>query len=169
MAIAEYSAEWPRRFEGERDRIRAALGPVARRVEHVGSTAVPGLAAKPVVDILVTVEDPDDETAYAPALEAAGYVLRVREPDHRMFRTPERDVHVHVWATGSVEERRLLAFRDRLRNDEADRVEYEAAKRALAGRWRDMNYYARAKGPVVERILERAGLREAEGHQLERP
>ena len=135
----------------------------------MGSTAVPGLAAKPVVDILVTVEDPDDEQAYRPALEAAGYVLRVREPDHRMFRTPERDVHVHVWPTGCDEERRLLIFRDRLRRDEEDRAEYERAKRALAGRWRDMNYYARAKGPVVEAILERAGLRQAEGEQLERP
>ena len=157
MRIEEYSPAWAQRFDAEHRRIRGALGPLARRVDHVGSTAVPGLAAKPIVDILVTVEDPADEQAYRPALEAAGYVLRVREPDHRMFRTPERDVHVHVWAAGSDEERKLLAFRDRLREDEGDRAEYEQVKRALAGRWRDMNYYARAKGPVIERILERAG------------
>ncbi|MDQ3897235.1 MAG: GrpB family protein [Actinomycetota bacterium] len=167
MVIVEYTAAWPRRFEVERRRIRAAIGPVARAVEHVGSTAVPGLAAKPIVDILVTVGDPGDEQAYVPQLEAAGYVLRVREPDHRMFRTPERDVHVHVWAEGSDEARKVLAFRDRLRADERDRAEYERTKRALAGRCRDVNYYARAKGPVIADILERSG--EADRDQLEGP
>ncbi|HEX2047425.1 MAG TPA: GrpB family protein [Acidimicrobiales bacterium] len=157
VVIVDYSPAWPVRFEAERRRIGAALGPVARRLEHVGSTAVPGLAAKPVVDIMVTVADPDDEAAYGPALEAAGYLLRVREPGHRMFRTPERDVHVHIWPAGGEDERRQLAFRDRLRSNAADRAEYERTKRELAGRWRDMNYYARAKGPVIERILERAG------------
>ena len=94
---------------------------------------------------------PDD--AYRSRLEAARYVLRVREPDHRMFRTPERDVHVHVWAEGSDEARRIVAFRDRLRSDEGDRAEYERVKRGLIGRFRDLNAYAQAKGPVIERIL----------------
>jgi GrpB-like predicted nucleotidyltransferase (UPF0157 family) len=159
VVIVDYSPAWPERFYRERRRIEAALGPTARRIEHIGSTAVPGLAAKPVVDLLVTVDDPDDEAAYVPRLEAAGYVLRVREPGHRMLRTPQRDVHVHVWAAGSDEERRHLVFRDRLRASPEDRAEYERQKRALARRWRDVNYYARAKTPVVERIMERAGWR----------
>ncbi len=157
VVIVDYSPAWRRRFEEERERIGGALGGVAHRIEHVGSTAVPGLAAKPIVDVLVAVEDPEDEAAYVPALEAVGYVLRVREPGHRMFRTAERDVHVHIWRSGSEDERRHLLFRDRLRASPDDRLEYEWAKRDLAGRWRDMNYYARAKSDVIGRIMQRAG------------
>jgi GrpB-like predicted nucleotidyltransferase (UPF0157 family) len=115
------------------------------------------LAAKPVVDVMVTVDDPEDERSYLPALERAAYVLRVREPGHRMFRTPERDVHVHVWRAGSDAERRHVAFRDRLRSSAEDRAEYEQEKRELARRHRDMNAYADAKSDVIERILRRAG------------
>ena len=161
VVLVEYDETWPWRFEEQRRRIVAALGPVARQIEHIGSTAVPGLAAKPIVDVLVTVDDVDAEETYRPPLEAAGYVLRVREPGHRMFRTRAKDVHVHVWATGSEAARRDLAFRDRLRRDADDRALYESAKRALAGRdWKDVNYYAEAKGPVIEEILERAQARE---------
>lgn len=156
IVVVDYSPAWRERFEAERRRIETALGTVARRIEHIGSTAVPGLAAKPIVDILVTVEDPEDESVYVPQLEGAGYVLRVREAGHRMLRTPERDVHVHVWPSGSDEERRYIVFRDRLRSHPEDRAEYEQTKRGLAGHWPDMNNYARAKGPVVERIMERA-------------
>ena len=155
IVIVDYSPGWPRRFEKERERIARALGTVARRIEHVGSTAVPGLAAKPIIDILVAVEDPEAEEAYVPALERAGYVLRVREPGHRMFRTPVRDVHVHIWRSGSEDERRHIVFRDRLRSSPQDRLEYERAKRELAGRWRDMNYYAHPKSSVIDRIMER--------------
>lgn len=157
VVLVAYDEAWPRLFEEQRGRIAAALGPVARQIEHVGSTSVPGLADKPIVDVLVTVEDVDAEETYRPALEAAGYVLRVREAGHRMFRTPSKDVHVHVWPAGSEGARRDLLFRDRLRGDTADRALYEGAKRALAGRdWKDVNYYAEAKGPVIEEILERA-------------
>ncbi len=156
IEIVDYTPTWATRFETERRRISTALGSGARRIEHVGSTAVPGLAAKPVVDIMVTVDDPDDEAGFREQLEAAGYVLRVREPGHRMFRTPERDVHVHIWAFGGADERRHLVFRDRLRSDPADRMEYERAKRSLAGRYRDMNHYAQAKTAVIESIMERA-------------
>ncbi|MFP5317590.1 MAG: GrpB family protein [Acidimicrobiia bacterium] len=156
IRIERYSDGWPRRFERERKRIEDALGPVARRIEHIGSTAVPGLAAKPVIDIMVTVDDPDDEAAFVEPMEKAGYRLRVRERGHRMFRTPERDVHVHVWAADSDDERRHVLFRDWLRAHPADRLEYENAKLVLAGEWSDMNYYARAKGPVIDRILEHA-------------
>ncbi len=114
--IADYDPAWPRRFLHERDRIRAAMGGAAVRIEHIGSTSVPGLAAKPIVDVLVTVSDPEADELIAPALEAAGYELRVREAEHRMFRTPARDVQVHVWADGDSEVDRYLIFRDRLRD-----------------------------------------------------
>ena len=157
MELEPHRPEWATRFEAERRRIAAALGEAAAAIQHIGSTAVPGLAAKPIVDILVTARDPEDP-ALCRALEAAGYVLRVDEPGHRMFRTPERDVHVHVWPVESPEVRRHLAFRDRLRASEGDRRLYEARKRELAGReWEDMNHYAAAKGDVIEALLGRAG------------
>jgi GrpB-like predicted nucleotidyltransferase (UPF0157 family) len=155
LVIAEYDPEWPRRYERERERILGALEPgVALAVEHVGSTAVPGLAAKPIVDILVVVTNPDDEDAFAPALESAGYVLRVREPGHRMFRTPERDVHVHLWANGDPEVERYIVFRDRLRSSTKDREAYEQLKRELVEQdWEDMNHYADAKSALIDEIV----------------
>jgi GrpB-like predicted nucleotidyltransferase (UPF0157 family)/GNAT superfamily N-acetyltransferase len=158
IVIADYDPAWPRRFDTERERIASALGGVARRIEHIGSTSVPGLAAKPIVDVLVTVADVGDEASYRSALERAGYELRVLEPEHRMFRTPARDVHVHVWNEHDPEVARYLAFRDRLRESAADRIEYEGLKRSLAQHeWSDVNYYADAKGPLIEAILARAG------------
>jgi GrpB-like predicted nucleotidyltransferase (UPF0157 family) len=158
ITIADYDPAWPARFERERARIEEAFGggsPI--RIEHIGSTAVPGLAAKPIVDILVTVENPDDEAAFASARAHAGYELRVREPGHRMFRTPQRDVHVHVWADDDAEVGRYLALRDRLRGSREDRLAYERLKRELASRdWDDMNHYAHAKGELIEALLARA-------------
>jgi GrpB-like predicted nucleotidyltransferase (UPF0157 family)/uncharacterized membrane protein len=156
IEIVDYRPGWADRFELEADRIRHALGAGARRIEHVGSTAVPGLGAKPIIDVMVTVDDPDDEAGYLRQLEATGYVLRVREPAHRMFRTPERDVHVHVWARGSDDERRHLVFRDWLRSNPADRAAYEQKKRELAGQYRDMNDYADAKTDIIRAIMGRA-------------
>ena len=153
IVIAPYDPAWPRRFLAERERIAAALGGRALRIEHVGSTSVPGLAAKPIVDILVEVASLED----AADLVHAGYVLRVREEGHRMFRTPELDVHVHVWPSGSPNIAADLAFRDRLRASPEDRAAYEARKRELAAReWPDMNHYAEAKGPLIREILARA-------------
>ena len=127
-------------------------------LEHIGSTAVPGLAAKPIIDILLVVDDAADEPSYLPALEAAGYVLRVREPDwhqHRMLRTRAKDVHVHVHSPDSPEIGRNLRFRDRLRRDAADRELYAATKLRLASRsWPTMQHYAEAKTSVIEAILE---------------
>ena len=156
VEIVAYTEEWPARYEAQRRRIAGALGLTARRIEHIGSTAGPGLAAKPIVDIMVTVDDPNDETAFRSPLETVGYTLRVREPDHRMFRTPERDVHVHVWRSGGEDEDRQLLFRNHLRAHEPDRSRYEEVKRSLAGHYWDMNYYAEAKSGVVEEILQRA-------------
>jgi len=156
VLLVEYDPSWPRLYDQHRDRILNAIGDSARIVEHIGSTAVPGLAAKPIIDVMVTVDDPDDETRYLGPLEDAGYVLRVREGGHRMLRTPERDVHLHTWRAGSEDERRQLVFRDHLRSHPADREAYEVLKRSLAGPWRDVNYYAEAKGPFIKRVVELA-------------
>ena len=138
----------------------AALGEAALSVEHIGSTSVPGLAAKPIVDILLVVEDSGEEASYVPSLEGAGYILRVREPDfheHRMFRTPAKDVHVHVFSAGSPEIERYLLLRDRLRQNEGDRELYAQTKRELAMRdWPNIEHYAEAKTEVVEDIISRA-------------
>ncbi|MGO9751412.1 MAG: GrpB family protein [Solirubrobacteraceae bacterium] len=157
ITIVEYTASWPARFELERARVRDALGDRAIRIEHIGSTAVPGLAAKAIIDILITVQDPEDEAVSVTPLTAAGYELRVREPGHRMLRTPGRDVHIHVWGDDDPEVSRCLRFRDRLRRSAQDRHAYEQVKRELARReWPDMNHYADAKGPVIAKILARA-------------
>jgi GrpB-like predicted nucleotidyltransferase (UPF0157 family) len=160
IVLVEHDPAWAERFEQERARIVAALGERACAVEHVGSTSVPGLAAKPIIDICLTVGDSADEPAYVPALEDAGYELRIREPDwfeHRLLRTPERDVHLHVFTTGSPEVTRMLAFRDRLRSDRADRALYESTKRDLARRdWPTGQHYADAKTEVVAEIMARA-------------
>lgn len=159
IVLAEYTTEWPARYDREAAAVRAALGDRLLRVEHVGSTAVPGLAAKPIVDILVVVEHSAHEADYLPALERTGYRLRVREPqfhEHRMLRTPERDVHVHVYSAGCPEISRHLRFRDWLRRSAADRHLYAETKRDLAARqWKSMQYYAEAKTTVIEEILER--------------
>jgi GrpB-like predicted nucleotidyltransferase (UPF0157 family) len=155
IRLVPYRAEWAERFAVERERIAAALGDAALLIEHVGSTAVPGLDAKPIVDVLVAVRDPTDP-AHEAALVGAGYVLRVEEPEHRMFRTPERDVHVHLWVAGSDDVSRHLEFRDRLRASEADRRAYAALKHELAAReWDDVNDYAAAKGSLIGEIVER--------------
>jgi GrpB-like predicted nucleotidyltransferase (UPF0157 family) len=155
IVISEYDASWPARFESERQRLASALGDTAVMIEHIGSTAVPGLAAKPIIDILVTVTHVDPDDRYTPTLEEMGYVLRVREPGHRMFRTPARDVHIHVWPTAHEVVERYLVLRDWLRYDEASRLLYERRKRELAGRkWADTNHYAEAKSEVIVRILE---------------
>jgi GrpB-like predicted nucleotidyltransferase (UPF0157 family) len=160
IAIVAYDPGWVTRFGRERDRIGVALQGHARRIEHVGSTSVPGLAAKPIVDILVTVTDVEDDARFRAALEQAGYQLRVREAGHRMFRRPERDVHIHVLSEHDPEVARMLGFRDRLRASPGDGEAYEALKRALADRqWRDMNEYADAKGPFIEEVLRGLGHR----------
>jgi GrpB-like predicted nucleotidyltransferase (UPF0157 family) len=158
--LAEYDPEWPRLFEREAARIRDALGAQALRIEHVGSTSVPGLAAKPVIDIDLVVADSSDEDAYVPPLEAAGYVLRIREPDwyeHRLFKGPDTNVNIHTFSTGCEEVERMVAFRDWLRTHDDDRELYLSAKRELAAReWKYVQNYADAKSEVVEEIVAQA-------------
>lgn len=160
IVVVDYDPRWPKQFRKHAEILSRALGGTALTIEHVGSTSVPGLAAKPIIDIDVLVEDSGDEASYLPAFVRAGYVLRVREPDwheHRMFRTPELDVHVHVFSQGCVEFERHIAFRNHLRRCGEDRLLYESVKRKLAEQdWSDMNAYARAKTEVVEQVIARA-------------
>ena len=161
VELVEYDEAWPALYLVEEARIFAALGDRALQIEHVGSTSVPGLAAKPRIDIVLAVRDSADEPSYVPALEAVGYVLRIREPDwheHRLLNRPDIAVNLHVFSAGCVEIERLQRFRDHLRRDVNDRALYERTKRALARQtWRHVQHYADAKTQVVEEILERAG------------
>ena len=165
ITLADYDPGWPALYEHEAARIRAGLGDRVLLLEHAGSTSVPGLAAKPVIDIVLGVADPADEAAYVPDLETAGYVLRIREPDwfeHRMFKDTDPSVQVHVFAADSTEIVRMLAFRDRLCRHDDERLLYEKTKRELGARhWTFVQDYADAKGEVVEGIIARA-LAEAE-------
>ena len=160
VTLVSYDAEWPLQFEAEAERIRAALGDRALRVEHVGSTSVPNLVAKPIIDILLVVQDSSNESGYAPALQTAGYVLRIREPEwheHRLFKGPGVNINLHVFTVGSVEIDRLLLLRDHLRSSPAERQWYEQVKRELASRtWKYVQEYADAKSEVIEAILTRA-------------
>lgn len=161
VVIADYDERWPEWFAREAERIHAALGPRALAVEHVGSTSVPGLPAKPIIDIDLTVADSADEEAYVPALENAGYVLRIREPDwyeHRLFKGPDTDINLHVFSPGADELERHLLLRDWLRGHPEDRDRYATAKRDLAAReWKYVAHYAHAKTAIIVEILKRAG------------
>lgn len=160
IELSEYDPAWPSMFASEAARIREALGGEAIAIEHTGSTSVPGLAAKPIVDIVLAVADPTDEAAYVPALERAGYALRIREPDwheHRLLRRAEPAVNLHVFSVGCPEIDRMRSFRDHLRTNEEARRTYEDAKRALARRtWKYVQRYADAKSAVIEAIIRRA-------------
>ena len=150
VELAEPDPRWPEQYVLHRDRITAALGPVA--VEHVGSTAVPGLAAKPVVDLQVVLDDVEGG-AWLDPLERAGYALRVREPGHAVVQAPGANVHLHQAGDPALEQRRRL--RDLLRADPVARRRYEDVKQALAGRqWPDLNHYAEAKTDVIQQILD---------------
>ena len=161
ITLVDYDPSWSQLFEREAARISGALGSGVLLLEHAGSTAVPGLAAKPKIDIILAVADSSDEPSYVPPLEAAGYVLRIREPhwhEHRLFKGPDTDVNLHVFSSGCTEIERMLRFRDHLRSDDGDRHLYEQTKRALAQRtWKYTQYYADAKTEIVEEILTRAG------------
>ena len=157
LVLVDHDPRWPAAYAEHEGRIRHALGPAAVQVEHVGSTSVPGLAAKPIIDVLVTVEDITAEEDYLDQLLDVGYELRVREPGHRLVRTPAREVHVHVLEVGDEDADDYLLFRNRLRADPDDRVLYERTKRALIKKdWADMNAYAEAKTGVIAGIKERA-------------
>ena len=159
ILLEEYRPEWPALFQRERRRIRAALGREDAAVEHVGSTSVPGLCAKPILDLLLLVEDAADEAAYVPPLERAGYTLKIREPDwyqHRLLKGADPAVNLHVFSVGCGEADRMLRFRDWLRSHDADRDLYAAEKRRLAEQtWQYVQNYADAKSAVIAGIFRR--------------
>lgn len=168
VTLADYDPEWPLVFEREAARIRGQLGEIRHRIEHVGSTSVPGLPAKPVIDMLLIVPDSADEAAYVPALETLGFQLAIREPDwyeHRVLRRYDlapcaESANLHVLSTGCPEIGRMLLFRDWLRTHDDDRDLYGSTKRSLSQQtWQYMQNYADAKSDVVAEILERASLR----------
>jgi GrpB-like predicted nucleotidyltransferase (UPF0157 family) len=160
IELAESDPAWPALFAREAARIRALLGDDIRLLEHVGSTSVDGLPAKPVIDILLVVDDSGDEARYLPRLEAGGYTLRIREPDwheHRVCKGPDTNVNLHIFSAGSPEITRMLGFRDRLRTEPDEFDRYLAAKRELAARdWEFVQQYADAKSEVIEAIIARA-------------
>jgi GrpB-like predicted nucleotidyltransferase (UPF0157 family) len=163
IVLSEYDPGWPDAYAREARRVTAALGERALRFEHAGSTSVPGLPAKPIIDVVLEVADPADEDAYVPHLEAAGYVLRIREPswfEHRMLIWPDGSVHVHVFPDGCPEVERMVGFRDHLRVSADDRELYARTKRELAARkWKYMQQYADAKTAVIDEIVARARAR----------
>jgi GrpB-like predicted nucleotidyltransferase (UPF0157 family) len=165
IELSDYDPAWPGLYEREAARVRAALGQRVIRLEHVGSTAVPGLAAKPIIDIVLEVPDSSDEQAYVPDLDAAGYVLRIRSPDwleHRMFKGPEVNVNLHVFSAGCQETEVMVRFRDWLRSNAEDRELYARVKRELASHeWTYVQQYADAKSDVVRSIMTSASTRAA--------
>jgi GrpB-like predicted nucleotidyltransferase (UPF0157 family) len=160
IEIRDYDPDWPLLYAREEARIRSILGDRVVRIEHVGSTAVPDLPAKPVIDIALEVPDSATESDYVPDLEAAGYALRIREPEwfeHRLFKVPDSDVNLHVFTAGCAEVDRMLLLRDWLRANAADRKLYATAKRKLAAHdWKYMQQYADAKTTVIQEIMSRA-------------
>jgi GrpB-like predicted nucleotidyltransferase (UPF0157 family) len=160
VTLVEYDPAWPQLFERENERIRRALGETVIRLEHTGSTSVPALVAKPIIDMLLVLPDSSDEATYLPALEAAGYKLVIREPDwneHRVLKGPDTNINMHVLSAGSPEIERILAFRDWLRSHDEARDLYERTKRELAAQnWAYVQNYADAKTDVVEAIIAKA-------------
>jgi GrpB-like predicted nucleotidyltransferase (UPF0157 family) len=160
IEVRDYDRSWPRSYAEHAARIAAALDDRVHRLEHVGSTSVPGLPAKPIIDIVLEVPDSAREPAYVPDLEAVGYVLRIREADwfeHRLLRWPDSAANLHVFSAGCPETDRMVRFRDHLRISAADRELYARTKRELAARrWKYMQQYADAKTEVVNEIMARA-------------
>src|SRR5262249_2848503 len=144
---------WPLKFSLQANRIRDALSEKVLLLEHVGSTSVPGLSAKPIIDMVLAVSNSADEPSYIPPLEQQGFVLRIREPawfQHRLLKPPDIDGNLHVFSAGCEEINRMLAFRDWLRVHEEDRRLYEQAKRELAAQiWKYTQNYADAKSQVI--------------------
>jgi GrpB-like predicted nucleotidyltransferase (UPF0157 family) len=160
IVVADYDADWPSLFEREAARVRRILGDRVKLLEHVGSTSVVDLPAKPVIDMVLAVPDSSDEATYVPDMELGGYVLRIREPhwfEHRVFNALESKTNLHVFTVGCPEIAQMLLFRDWLRSHPEDRDLYAATKRELAKRdWKFVQHYADAKTEIVHEILARA-------------
>lgn len=150
IRVVPYDAAWPGMFAAERNRLVAALGEVAVSIDHVGSTAVPGLAAKPWIDIQVAVRRMRPWDPYRDPLRALGYAHHPAVEDHEFF--DRRPYHVHVCAAGGDWARRHLAFRDLLRRDATARAAYQSEKLRLAAELDDVHAYTEAKTPIIRRL-----------------
>ena len=157
IVIEEYDPAWPARFEQVKASLAEALGPSALRIEHFGSTAVPGLGAKGIIDVLVGVEDADDEAADGPALEAHGFAIRVRQPGTACTGRASRTSTCTSSPTAARRRASACCSATGCATDDADRRLYEETKRELARQeWEATNDYSDAKGAVVAEILLRA-------------
>ncbi|MBN2501290.1 MAG: GrpB family protein [Anaerolineales bacterium] len=158
--LASYDPAWPVMFAQLKQRVAQALGDKILLLEHVGSTSIPGLSAKPIIDMLLVVEDSSDEDAYVASLEQQDFTLRIREPNwhaHRLFKFVDPKTNLHVFSDGCEEIEKMLLFRDWLRTHAEDRLRYEETKRELAARtWKYTQNYADAKSKVVQEIMARA-------------
>ena len=166
--------EWPRQYATFASSVQAALGRRVLGLEHVGSTSVPGLWAKPVIDIDLLVADPADEPSYVPALEQCGFTLRIREPEweqHRCLVHESPRCNVHVFAPGALEPRRHLAFRRWLAENPDDRERYAAIKRAIAQRGvaASTMHYNNEKAALIYDIYERIFAADPEHRHDPRP
>ncbi|HEX6678272.1 MAG TPA: GrpB family protein [Actinomycetes bacterium] len=161
VEVVAYDPDWPELFAELGRQLRGALGEVALRIDHVGSTAVPGLAAKPIVDVQVSVASFEPLDAFKQPLERLGFVYRAgnTERTKRYFREPPgtRRTHLHVRRAGSFSEQWALLFRDYLRAHPPAAAEYAAVKRRLAVEFRDDRHgYTEAKVPFVWRVIRQA-------------
>ncbi len=160
IVLAEYDPAWPATYAREASRVHEILGSTVLRIEHVGSTSIPGLPAKPIIDILLVVPDTTEEPVYVAPLEARGYRLVIREPDwyeHRVLKGPDANINLHVFPPDVIEIDRMLAFRDHLRTNADARDRYLAEKRRLAAQtWAYVQDYADAKSAVVEALIAEA-------------
>jgi len=158
--LAPYDPAWPMQFEVLKKQICEVLKTTVLQLEHVGSTSVPGLSAKPVIDMVLVVTDSSEETSYVKPLEEIGYTLRIREPDwyeHRVLNPPVINGNLHVFSPGCEEIDMMIMFRDWLRKHPEDKECYEKTKCELAARtWKYVQNYADAKSQVVQEILSRA-------------
>lgn len=161
VVLEDYDPEWPNQYERVAAIIQGALGNTVRQLEHAGSTSVPGLPAKPIIDIVLAVPDSTNEDEYVPQLERAGFALRIREPEwfeHRLLKFTDPDANLHVFTFGCTEIDKMMLFRDWIRAHPEDRDLYASEKRRLGAQtWKYVQHYADAKTAVVEEILARAG------------
>ena len=162
MEIADPDPLWPTLYEAEAQRLRHDLGPALRALEHIGSTAVPGLAAKPVLDIMAAMDTLEEADARLPLLAASGYALRATGMRERLFlqRAAESGtpaVNLHLVTLASWPRRKERRFRDRLRAHPEEAAAYAALKRDLAARLgTDPEAYTRAKTALIQEIMDRA-------------
>ena len=160
VQLVAYDSQWQQDYVRVANIIRSVLGDQVGLLEHIGSTSVRGLSAKPIIDIVLAVPDSSDEKTYVAPLETVGFVLTIREQEwfeHRLLKGPDVDINLHVFSVGCPEIERNLRFRDWLRAHDDDRDLYERTKQELASHdWEYVQQYADAKSEVVEKILARA-------------